>query len=91
MEFEFKKNKSGRLRATMCDSESHLGFGLYKNVCMLHPTYQIRLYAFRAMKENKLLMIKVPNICELSPAFIDLQNRVVTKDGQQRIKILRIK
>lgn len=91
MDFDFKQSKSGRLRGSMCDHESHLGFGFYKNVCVLRPTYQIRLFAYRAAKENKFLKIKVPDICQLSQSFIELQNNVLTKDGQQRIRILRIK
>lgn len=91
MKFEFEKSKSGRVRGAMCDNESHLGFGVFKNVSTLRPTYQIKLLAYRAVKEDKFLMIKVPGICELTPSFIDLQNAVVTDDGQQRIRILRVK
>ncbi len=91
MNFEFKKSSTGKIRASLCDEESHLGFGLYKNVSYLHLTYQIKLFVYRAAKEDKLLMIKVPDICELSPALLELINKVLTEDGQQRIRILRIK
>ena len=89
MDFEFRKSKSGRLRAAMCDDESHLGFMIYKNVRILHATYQIRLFAYRAAKEKKFLVMRIPAICQLSPSFIELQQSVLTKDGQQRIRILR--
>lgn len=91
MNFEFRKSKFGNFRGTMCDNESHLGFGLFKNVSYLRATYQIKLLAYRAVKEDKLLMIKVPEICELSLPLLNLQKSLVTSDNQERIRILRVK
>lgn len=91
MDFEFKASESGKFRGAMCDNESHLGFGIFKNISYLRLTYQIKLLAYRAAKEDKFLMIKVPETCELSPSLLDLQKTLVTDDGQERIRILRVK
>lgn len=91
MNFDHKKNKSGKLRGAACDEESHLGFGLFKNVSYLRLTYQIKLLAYRAAKEKKLLVISVPEFCELSPSFLDLKKSIVDDSSykQERIRVLR--
>lgn len=92
MSFEFKKNNRGNLRGAMCDYENHLGFSIFKNVSYLRLTYQIKLLAYRAAKENKTLIISVPEICELSPSFIKLKKSVIEPDfGQELIRVLRKK
>ncbi len=90
MNFEFEKCKSGKPKGAMCDNESHIGFGLFKNVSQLKLTYQVRLLAYRAVKEDKFLMIKVPEICELSLPLLELQRTLLTDDNQERIRILRV-
>lgn len=93
MIFEFKKNKSGKLRGAMYDYENHLAISIFKNVSYLRPTYQIKLLANRAAKEDKNLIISVPEICELSPSFIKLKKSLIdnTQYKQEIIRVLRKK
>jgi hypothetical protein len=50
-------------RGTRADAEKGDKLYLFKNVSRLHATYQIRLLAFRAHKEGKKLIIRVPKNC----------------------------
>lgn len=46
-------------RGARADAEKGKKIYLFKNVSLLHATYQIRLLAYRAYKENKQLVIQV--------------------------------
>lgn len=85
------KEMDDNTKRALCDSESHLGFGLFKNVSFLSLSHTIKFFAYRAVNENKLLMIKVPESCELSPGLIALKGSLLTSNGQELIRILRLK
>jgi hypothetical protein len=47
-------------RGTRADAERGGNLYLLKKVPTLHATYQVRLLAYRAQKERKALVIRVP-------------------------------
>jgi hypothetical protein len=93
MNFEFKKNSSGKLRGAMCDNETHIGFEVFKNVSYLRLTYQLKLLAYRAAKEDKYLIVSVPDVCVISESFLSLKKSLIdnTQYKQERIRLLRKK
>jgi hypothetical protein len=50
----------GKVRGTRADAEVGDKLYLLKNVSVLYATYQVRLLAFRAQKEGKRLIIRMP-------------------------------
>jgi len=52
-------------RGTLPDAETTDALYLFKNVRGLRATYQIRLLLYRALKERRKLIIRVPNGCKL--------------------------
>lgn len=91
MDLVYEKTGSGKLRGAKPDNESHISIGIMKNVSSLQLTYQIRFLAFRAYNERKILVIKVPEECKLSLSLLNLKERLVADNGQERIKIVRMK
>lgn len=59
-------------RSTMADAEKFNRLYLIKNVRALQATYQIRLLAYRAVREGLKLVIKVPYTCKFQPSLLDL-------------------
>ena len=60
MEMEFRYTKHQVARGSRPDAESHDKLYLIKNVSELRATYQVRLLAFRALKEGKKLVLRLP-------------------------------
>jgi hypothetical protein len=61
-----------RLRSTRADAAQLDRLYLIKNVKTLRATYQIRLLAYRAVKEGLKLVLKVPQVCEFDRSLLDL-------------------
>lgn len=56
----FPQTKHQVARGSRPDAEKDGKLYLLKKVPMLHATYQVRLLAFRAQREGKHLVIRVP-------------------------------
>jgi hypothetical protein len=56
-------------RGTRPDAETIDTIYLIKNVSNLRATYQIRLLAFKAVKEHKKLAIRVPKPCRFGKSL----------------------
>jgi len=69
----FRQTRHQTPRGTRADKEGDEGFVLYKQVRRLHATYQLRLLLFRAVKENKVLVLLLPDACELEADLLELQ------------------
>lgn len=57
-------------RGTRPDAETPRELYLLKNVSVLHATYQIRLLAYRAWREKKKLVIRVPASAKKGPSLV---------------------
>lgn len=75
----------------ICDSENHIAYGFLKNVSYLSLTYPLKYFALKAWKENKLLIIRVPEVCEVSPQVMALKGALLMEEDQELIRILRLK
>jgi hypothetical protein len=62
---------------------------MYKNVSQLKLTNEIQHFVDLCISEDKFLMIKVPDICEISPKLQRLIDEVTDENRQSRIRILR--
>ncbi len=58
MEYKFTKHQIPR--GSLPDAESHDKIFLFKNVSLLHATYQIRILTYLAQQKKKSLVIRVP-------------------------------
>jgi hypothetical protein len=61
-----------RPRGTRADAQGATDLILIKNVSVLRATYQIRLLAFMAMKEQKTLRLIVPATCWFDASLNEL-------------------
>ncbi len=61
-------------RGTRPDIEADDRLYLFKNVPILHATYQVRLLAFRAQQERKNLVIRVPRGFRPAKSLLDLMS-----------------
>jgi len=59
-------------RGTRADAETPREYYLLKAASVLHATYQIRLLAYRAWKERKTLVIRVPAQFRKGPSLARL-------------------
>lgn len=59
-DFQFKNTRHQTPRGARSDAEQGNRIYLLKNVSLLYATYQVKLLAYRALKEGKQLVIKVP-------------------------------
>ncbi len=71
-------------RGTRPDAEVGGKLYLLKKVPVLHATYQVRLLAYRAQQEGKLLVIRVPRVFEPGPSL-----RTLTGDHPGVIRVER--
>ncbi len=69
---QFRQTRHQTPRGARADKEGDEGFVLYKQVRRLHATYQLRLLLFRAVKENKVLVLLLPKACELEGDLLEL-------------------
>ncbi len=56
-------------RGSRPDAEVDGKLYLLKKVAVLHATYQVRLLAFRAQKERKQLVLRVPQTFKAGPSL----------------------
>jgi hypothetical protein len=82
MEMRLTKQQVGR--GTQADGESFNKLALIKRVSELRATYQIRLLVYRAVKEEKKLIIDVPKECKLHD---DLKQ--LLRDYPRSVEIVR--
>lgn len=66
---KFLTNRHQRLRGSRADAEVDDRIYLLKKVGRLRATYQVRLLAYRAQKERKILVIRVPSVFEAAPSL----------------------
>jgi hypothetical protein len=59
-------------RGAKPDAEVGAKLYLLKRVPVLHATYQVRMLAFRAQQEGKILVLRVPRTFEPGPSLCDL-------------------
>ena len=69
----FRYTKHQVARGAIADAESGDTLYLLKNVSELRATYQIRLLAFRAVKEGKRLVIRLPSSARIYPSLRELR------------------
>lgn len=82
----FKYTKHQVARGARADGEAQSKLILVKNVSALRATYQIRLLAFRAVEEGKVLFIHVPRNCKIRR---DLKELI--RNSGRRVRLERIK
>lgn len=63
-------------RGTRPDAEIGGDLYLLKKVSLLHATYQVRLLGFRAQREKKHLVIRVPVAFNPGPSLRDLMTEL---------------
>lgn len=81
---EFKQTGRQVARGARADAETYNKFFLFKKVTLLRATYQVRLLLYRAVKEQKKLVIDMPKGGKMHP---DLQ--ALAKDYKENIEIVR--
>ena len=67
---------SPKPRGSRPDFEAEGNMVLVKRVSHLRATYQIRLLAYFAMKQNRRLVVKVPNQCVIHESLTKLANEL---------------
>jgi hypothetical protein len=67
MNIEYTYTKHQTPRGSRADGETATRLVLIKMVSRLHLTYQIRLLTYFASQRNKVLVVRVPRHCEISP------------------------
>lgn len=78
----FKTTKHQTARGTRPDAEVNGVYYLLKKVALLRATYQVRLLAYRAQKEGKRLIIRVPKGFRAAPSL-----KALMKENPKLIKI----
>ena len=79
-DFRFRTTRHQIPRGVRADAEQGKKIYLLKNVSVMHATYQVRLLAYRALKEGKKLVIKVPKHGERGESL-----RLLMKDNPNLI------
>lgn len=82
---EFRQTGRQVARGTRADAETHDKLFLFKNVAILRATYQVRLLLYRAIQEQKKLVIDMPKGSKIHP---DLQ--MLTNDYRKNVEIARV-
>jgi hypothetical protein len=70
-------------RGALADADANGRIYLFKNVSVLHLTYQIKLLAFRASNEGKKLVIRIPRHTALTDdlrSFVNTSSRLIQID-----------
>jgi hypothetical protein len=72
-------------RGTLPDAQNENAYYLFKNVSVLHATYQVRLLAYHAFKTGKKLVIQVPQRCRKAETL-----RRLMKDNPNLIRFEKV-
>jgi hypothetical protein len=78
----YRYTKHQVARGTRADAQTETAYYLFKNVSVLHATYQIRLLTYFASKKGKKLIVQVPAHCRKS----ELLRQFIREHG----KLIRI-
>jgi hypothetical protein len=65
----YRYTKHQVARGTRADAQKGMVYYLFKNVSVLHATYQIRLLTYFAWKDGKKLIVRVPSVCRKTEAL----------------------
>lgn len=65
----FRQTRHQTARGARADAEDDRRLYLLKKVSALHATYQVRLLAYRAQREGKQLVIRVPHGFKARPSL----------------------
>lgn len=80
------QNATGKIsRGSMPDAEDEKYYYLFKKVSVLHATYQIRLLTFFAQKNNKKLIIRLPEEAKMGDSL-----RMFISEHQSYIRLERV-
>lgn len=69
---DYKYTRHQVARGARADAETSSRIILIKNVSVMRATYQVRLLAFRAEKERKKLILRVPDGCKFDTSLRNL-------------------
>ncbi len=81
---EFVLTRRQVARGARPDAEVANKLYLIKNVSTLHATYQVRLLLYRAISEDKKLIVDVPKHCQLSGPLASL-----VKENRHHLQIVK--
>jgi hypothetical protein len=81
---DFQLTKRHVARGARPDAEAYRKMHLFKGASELRATYQIRLLLYRAVQENKQLVINIPKECQIAA---DLRNLI--KEYARNVEIER--
>ena len=84
MDMEFEYSRHQVVRGSRPDAEGFDKLYLIKNVSELRATYQVRLLAYRAHKEGKKLILRLPKGAKLHPSL-----KALRKECGSLIKVER--
>jgi len=72
MEINLRYTKHQAARGTRPDAETPDRYYLFKNVSLLHATYQIKLLTYFASINKKKLIIRVPKTCKATASLLEM-------------------
>jgi hypothetical protein len=82
----YRYTKHQVARGTRADAQKAMAYYLFKNVRILHATYQIRLLTYFAWKDGKKLIVRVPSVCRKSESL-----RQFVREYGKLIRVEKIK
>lgn len=69
------KKKNVSLRGSLPDAETPDKIYLIKSTSELRATYQVRLLLYRAVNEQKVLVLALPKDCHIHPDLAQLMSQ----------------